>query len=265
MAINPLLNIAIKAARSAAKIIMRALDRLDTIKVSEKNPNDFVTEIDQFSEQEITRIIRESYPEHAILGEEFGESGKGDYTWIIDPIDGTNNFLHGYPHFCISIAVKYKDRLEHGLIYDPIRQELFTATFGVGAFLNEHRIRVGDKKQLPGSLVASCFSNKNGNDIPEFLKILATILSLAAGTRRSGSAALDCAYVACGRIDAMWGINLATWDVAAGALIIQEAGGIVTDFAGEKNYLENGTLVTANPHLSKILLKIINDKLSTKI
>jgi myo-inositol-1(or 4)-monophosphatase len=260
--ITPLMNIAIKAARSASKIIVRAIDRLDTLAIEEKKSNDFVTEIDKMSELEIVRVIRESYPDHAILGEEGGAVGEHDYTWIIDPIDGTTNFIHGHPHFCISIGIKHKDQMEHGLIYDPLRQEMFTATLGNGAFLNERRIRVSQSTQLMGSTIASSFnSSVNNHDFAVYLKILATIIPQAAGTRRSGSAALDCAYVACGRLDALWGIGCyAPWDIAAGTLIIKEAGGIVTDFDGEGNYLAKNNLVAANAYLSKILLQIINEK-----
>lgn len=257
---HPLINIATKAARNASKIIVRATDRLDTIYVAEKNHNDFVTEIDEQAEAEIIRTIQESYPDHAILGEESGASGKSDYTWIIDPIDGTTNFLHGHPHFCISIGIKYKDRMEHGLIYDPWREELFTATFGAGAFLNEHRIRVAERKQLAGSLIATGFGHKSIKDIELYLKILASILPKAAGTRRSGSAALDCAYVACGRTDGFWEMNLAPWDIAAGTLIIQEAGGIVTDFNGGNNYLTTGNIIAGNQNISKIILEIVREK-----
>ncbi|MBU0744039.1 MAG: inositol monophosphatase [Gammaproteobacteria bacterium] len=260
---HPLMTIATKAARSAGKIILRATDRLDTIQVGEKGHNNFVTEVDQQVEQEIINIILDSYPDHAILGEESGVSGTGDYTWIIDPIDGTNNFIHGHPHFCVSIAVKYKDRIEHGLIYDPLRQELFTATFGAGAFLNDRRIRVASRKQLEGSVIASSFGNKASKEIGIFLKILASILPYAAGTRRSGSAALDLAYVACGRLDGAWGINLSPWDIAAGTLIIQEAGGIVTDLGSNDNYLTTGSLIAGNQNIHKIILQLVQEKVLT--
>ena len=164
---HPLMNIAIKAARNASKIILRATDRLDLIKVSEKNHNDFVTEVDQQSEQTIINIIHDAYPDHAILGEESGQSGKSDYTWIIDPIDGTTNFIHGHPHFCISIGVQFKNIIEHGLIYDPLRQELFTATRGTGAFLNDRRIRVAQRKQFAGSIITSGFGHKSAKDVDD--------------------------------------------------------------------------------------------------
>ncbi len=260
--ISPLINIAIKAARNASKIILRALDRMDTITIEEKGPNDYVTTVDRMAELEIIRTIHESYPHHAILGEEGGAVGSDDYTWIIDPIDGTTNFIHGHPHFCISIGVKYKDRMEHGLIYDPLRQEMFTATLGNGAFLNEHRIRVSQHKSLMGATIAAGFNGKKGQDFSLFLRILAAIIPQAAGTRRSGSAALDCAYLACGRVDALWGIGYAPWDIAAGTLIIKEAGGLVSDFDGGDNLFDKKEIVAANGNLFKLLMQIINEKSS---
>lgn len=257
---HPLVNIAIKAIRNASKIILRATDRLDTIRIEEKNHNDFVTDIDQQAEQIIIQTIHESYPDHAILGEESGASGTSDYTWIIDPIDGTSNFLHGHPHFCTAIGIKYKNRIEHGIIYDHLRQELFTATFGGGSFLNDRRIRVATRKQFAGSLIATGFGNKTIKNIEIYLKILAAILPQAAGIRRSGSAALDAAYVACGRVDGFWEMNLAPWDIAAGALIIQEAGGIVTDFEGTSNYLTTGNLIAGNQYLSKTILEVVQKR-----
>jgi myo-inositol-1(or 4)-monophosphatase len=257
---HPLMNIAVKAARSASKIILRVVDRLDTVKVTEKNTNDFVTEIDQSVEQEIINIIHEAYPDHAILGEEGGKSGKSDYTWIVDPIDGTTNFFHGHPHFCISIGVKFKDTLEHGLIYDPLRQELFTATRGTGAYLNDRRIRVAQRKQFAGSIIASGFGNKSIKDIGEYLKILAAILPQAGGTRRSGSAALDFAYVACGRIDGFWEMNLAPWDIAAGTVLIKEAGGIVDDFTANGKYMETGNVIAGNQNIFNLILQVVKTK-----
>jgi myo-inositol-1(or 4)-monophosphatase len=259
---HPLINIATKAARNASKIILRAVDRLDTISITEKGHNDFVTDIDKFTEQEIIRTIHESYPDHAVLGEEGGSSGSSDYTWIIDPIDGTLNFLRGYPHFCISIGIKYKSRIEHGLIYDPLRQELFTATYGAGAFLNDRRIRVSQQKQLTGSLIATCFGHKANRNLENYLKILAAISPQAAGFRRSGSSALDLAYVASGRVDGVCAISLSEWDIAAGTLIVQEAGGIITDFSGNNSYLTSGNVIAGNSNISQILLQIVQKKIS---
>lgn len=258
---HPLINIAIKAARNASKIILRATDRLNTIQVSEKNHNEFVTDIDLQAEQEIIKTIHESYPEHAILGEESGASGKDEHTWIIDPIDGTTNFINGNPHFCISIGIKYKDRIEHGLIYDPLRQEMFTATNGEGAFLNERRIRVSEKKQLSGSIIAIGFSNKNAMSIGSYLKMLAAIMPQSARVRLTGSAALDLAYVACGRLAGSWGIKFSPWDIAAGTLLITEAGGVVTDLDGNNDYMTNGNVISGNQIISKALLQVTKEKI----
>lgn len=257
---HPLMNIAIKAVRNASKIILRATDRLDKIKVSEKQQNDFVTETDQQVEQEIINVIHDAYPDHAILGEESGKSGESDYTWIIDPIDGTTNFIHGVPHFCTAVAVQFKNVIEHGLIYDVLRQELFTATRGDGAFLNDRRIRVAQRKHLVGSIIASSFGNKSLKDIDTYLKILTTILPHAAGTRRSGSSALDLAYLAAGRIDGVWQMNLAPWNITAGSLIVKEAGGIVSDSEGNANYMTTGNLVAGNSHILNLLLQIIKSQ-----
>ena len=255
---HPLINIAIKAARNASKNILRAIDRLDTIKIQEKSHNDFVTEVDQQTEQEIIATIRNAYPDHAILGEESGKSGNSNYTWIIDPIDGTTNFMHGNPHFCISIGIQYKNTIEHGLIYDPLRQELFTATSGRGAFLNARRIRVTQRQQFLGSIIACGFSHKM-TALETYLKILAKLLPRAASIRRSGSAALDLAYVACGRLDGFWTTDFAPWDIAAGTLIVQEAGGIVTDFNGSSNYMKSGKIIAGNSHISTLLMQIIKN------
>lgn len=254
---HPLMNIAIKAARSASKIILRAIDRLDTIKIIEKNYNDFVTEIDQQTEQEIINTVYNAYPNHAILGEESGKSGKSksDYTWIIDPIDGTTNFIHGNPHFCISIGIQHKNIIEHGLIYDPLRQELFTASRGTGAFLNERRIRVAQRKQFVGSTISSLKV-----DLDVYLKTLATILPQAISIRRSGSAALDLAYVACGRLDGFWSMGLAPWDMAAGTIIVKEAGGIVDDFNGNGNYMKTGNIVAGNSHILNLIMQFVKTK-----
>ena len=257
---HPLMNIAIKAARNASKNIIRATDRLDTIKVSAKQPNDFVTDIDKQTEQEIIRVILDAYPDHAIWGEEGGRIGRSEYTWIIDPIDGTNNFIHGHPHFCISIAVQCNNIIEHGLIYDPLRQELFTATRGAGAYLNDRRIRVAKRKNFAGSTIATSIgSGKSEQDLEHYIQMLTKLLPQVAGTRRSGSIALDLAYAACGRLDGCVIMNSATWDVAAGALLIKEAGGIVDDFSGDGigGFLKNGNVITGNANIFALLLQLV--------
>lgn len=258
---DPLINIATKAARNASKIILRSLDNLDNILINEKSTNDFVTEIDKKSEEEIIKVIRQAYPDHAILGEENGLIGSNDYTWIIDPIDGTTNFIHGHPHFSISIGIKYQNQLQHGLIYDPLRQELFTATRGAGAFLNNRRIRVSTRKTLHSSLIGSGYGHSREQNLQDYLKILSALLPPTAGIRRSGSAALDFAYVAAGRIDGLWEFGLSPWDIAAGAVLVKEAGGIISDFAGQENFLETGNVIAGNIKIFKILLQTINSEL----
>ena len=259
---HPLVNIAIKAARSASKISVRAQERVDQLEVTSKGLNDFVTEIDKQSEIEIIKIIHAAYPNHAILGEEGGASGENDYTWIIDPIDGTTNFIHGHPHFSISIAIQYKDKIEHGVIYDPLRQELFTASRGCGAFLNERRIRVSSRKNFEGSIIGIGYNNKRPQFLNTHLQMMANITPHVAGIRRSGSAALDFAYTACGRLDAACQMNISPWDMAAGVLLIKEAGGIVSDFDGGEDYLKTGNVMAANVKLLKLLMQSTLDKSS---
>ncbi|OGT42389.1 MAG: inositol monophosphatase [Gammaproteobacteria bacterium RIFCSPHIGHO2_12_FULL_37_34] len=263
---EPFINIAIEAARAAENIIIKAMNRLDTIKISEKNPNDFVTEVDQRVEREIIRIIRKAYPHHGILGEESGElKGESDYIWIIDPIDGTRNFIHGFPHFAISIAVSYKNKIEHGIIYDPLRQELFTASRGRGAQLNDTRIRVSTRKYLNECLLGTGFSFRYAdrmNSNPT--KILQAILPACGDIRRAGAATLDLAYVACGRLDGFWEFGLHLWDIAAGILLVKEAGGIVADLQGGEDYLKTGNIVVANSTLLKQILNIIKPQFNEK-
>lgn len=259
---NPLLNIAITAARAAGNVITRSLDRLDKIIITEKKPNDFVTEIDQQAEREIIQIIHKSYPNHSILGEESGEITGDDYEWIIDPLDGTRNFIHGFPHFAVSIAVRQKGKILHGVIYDPIRQELFTASRGKGAQLNERRIRVSKNKQLEECLLGTGFPYRHSkSEIEAYTNSLVSLLPLCGDVRRAGAATLDLAYVACGRLDGFWEVGLKIWDIAAGTLLIKEAGGLVCDFTGGEGYLETGNVITANPKILKLLLKQIGPHL----
>jgi myo-inositol-1(or 4)-monophosphatase len=257
---EPLINIAIEAARAAGIIIHRAMKRMDTVKVMEKNPNDFVTEIDQRVEQEIISIVRKAYPSHGFIGEEGGELQGDDYQWIIDPIDGTRNFIHGFPHFAVSIAIAYKNRIEHGVIYDPNRQELFIASRGKGAFLNDRRIRVSERKQLAEALLGTGFAYRHtdkDDDVPK--KILQSLIPLCGDVRRAGAATLDLAYVACGRFDGFWEAGLKIWDIAAGILLIKEAGGMVCDLEGGEDYMKTGNVVAANPALMRQLLKSIKN------
>ncbi len=256
---NPLLNIAINAARIAGNTVIRALDRLDKVKVSEKQPNDYVTEIDQLAEREIIAMIRKSYPNHSILGEESGESGGDDtdYTWIIDPIDGTRNFIHGFPHFAISIAIRHKNKIEHGVIYDPVRQELFCASRGKGAQLNDRRIRVSTRKTLEECLLGTGFSRHSPEHLDTHMNIVKAMIPFCGDIRRAGAATLDLAYVACGRLDGFWETGLKIWDIAAGILLIKEAGGLVCDFDGAENYLTDGNVIAGNPKILKLIFKQI--------
>ncbi len=263
---EPIINIAVEAARAAGNIIMRAMKRLDSVKVAEKGPNDFVTEVDQRVEQEIITVIQKAYPTHGILGEEGGElKGEDDYQWIIDPIDGTRNFIHGFPHFAISIAVMHKNKLEHGVIYDPVRQELFTASRGKGAQLNERRIRVSQRKHLEECLLGTGFAYRHISDdhsVP--FRILQGVIPICGDIRRAGAATLDLAYVACGRLDGFWELGLHIWDIAAGILLVKEAGGMVCDPSGGEDYLKTGNVVAANPIIMRQFLKTIKPHLEDK-
>jgi myo-inositol-1(or 4)-monophosphatase len=256
--LEPIINIAVSAARAAGNIIIRSLDRVDTLRIAEKNPSDFVTEIDQAAEQEIINLIKKSYPSHSILAEESGETKGDDFTWIIDPLDGTRNFIHGFPHFAVSIAVSYKGQIEHGVIYDPLKQELFTATRGRGAQLNSRRIRVSKRTQLEQSLLSTGFPYRHSAVYQEAQRnVLNTLIPISGDVRRTGSAALDLAYVANGRFEGFWELGLKIWDLAAGVLLIKEAGGLVCDIHGGEDYLKSGNVVAGNPNVLKSLLKVI--------
>ena len=254
---HPTLNIAVRAARSAGNVIIRNLDRLDSLAVHTKDRNDFVTVVDQQAEREIIGILRKAYPHHGILAEESGLTDGDEYQWIIDPLDGTTNFLHGFPQFAVSIALRHKGRLEHGVVYDPMRQELFTATRGAGATLNDRRIRVSKRTSLDGALLGTGFPFKEQHHLDAYLDMFRALFPRTAGIRRPGSAALDLSYVAAGRLDGFWEIGLNIWDMAAGVLLIQEAGGLSSDFSGGHDYLESGNLVSANPKVFAEILKAI--------
>jgi myo-inositol-1(or 4)-monophosphatase len=257
---EPMVNIALRAARKAGEQIVRASDDLDRIDVEVKGGNDFVSEVDRNAEREISYHLRKAYPDHAILGEESGLSGdeNADYRWIIDPLDGTTNFLRGIPHYGISIACTYKGRLEHAVILDPVRREEFTASRGRGAQLNGHRIRVSRRTSLEGALLGTGFPFKDHCDdrLGPYTKSLELLAGQCAGIRRGGAASLELAYVAAGRLDAFWEIGLSIWDIAAGVLLIREAGGLVADVDASENYLESGNIVCGNPKCFKAVLQV---------
>lgn len=253
---HPFLNIANKAARVAGNIIIRSIERLDELHLTEKQKNDFVTDVDLQAEEKIIEIIRKNYPFHSILAEESGSAPGDDTVWIIDPLDGTTNYIHGFPHFCVSIAVQQKGRIEHGLIYDPIRQEIFTASRGGGAHVNNRRLRVSSRT-LQGSLLATGFPYRNPQRLAGYMKTFESLLTQVSGVRRAGSAALDLAYVAAGRFDGYWEFDLGAWDIAAGALMVQEAGGLVSEPEGSENFLTSGNIVAGNPKVFKSLLQAL--------
>jgi myo-inositol-1(or 4)-monophosphatase len=253
---HPMLNIAVKAARRAGSVINRAaLDR-GALEIRTKRANDFVTQVDKSAEAAIIDTICQAFPDHAILAEESGEqpAPKSEYRWVIDPLDGTTNFIHGFPQFCVSIAIQHRGATAHGVIYDPLKNELFTASRGSGAFLDDRRIRVSKCVQLKDALVGTGFPFKELSRLDLYMRQLGGMMRGTAGVRRAGAAALDLAYVAAGRMDAFWEMGLAPWDMAAGALMIQEAGGLVGDLGGEATYLECGDIAAATPKVFPQLL-----------
>jgi len=256
---HPMLTIAVRAARRAGSIINRAALAGGSLQVKSKRANDFVTEVDRGAEAAIIEIVQKSYPDHGILGEESGsiDSAKQEYRWIIDPLDGTTNFIHGFPQYCVSIGVEHRGALTHGVVYDPIRDELFTASKGAGAFLNDRRIRVSKCTRLSDALVGTGFPFKELTRVDLYLRQLKHLMEKSSGVRRAGAAALDLAYVACGRLDGFWELGLSPWDIAAGALLIQEAGGLVGDLDGDQNFLESGDLCAAAPKLFPALLQAL--------
>ena len=256
-----MLNTAVKAARKAGALITRASFDVDKLTVRTKQKHDFVSEVDHAAEEAIIGVLREAYPSHGFLGEESGYHDKeAEYLWIIDPLDGTTNFLHGVPQYCISIALQHKGALTQAVVYDPNRNELFTATKGVGAYLNDRRIRVTKTDRFDGALVGTGFPFREVGNLDEYLRMLKNVMMAASGVRRPGAAALDLAWVACGRLDAFWELGLSPWDMAAGALLIREAGGLVGDLDGDEKYLESGRIVAANAKLFSPLLQLLKQK-----
>lgn len=262
---HPIVNIAVRAARRAGDIIIRSADRIDSLNIVKKGKNDFVSDIDRRAEAEIIKIIRKAYPDHGILAEESGGDAAAETLWIIDPLDGTTNYLHGLPQYAVSIAMQHRGRLEHAVIYDPVRQELFTASRGAGAQLNDKRIRVSPANELTATLLGTGFPFRSEQHIDAYLGMFKALLQKAADIRRPGSAALDLAYVAAGRLDGFWEIGLGQWDMAAGALLVREAGGLVGDFGGGERFMESGNLVAANPRVFKEILQTIRPHLTAAL
>ena len=260
-----MLNTAVKAARRAGNIINRAAQNIDILTVTQKAANDYVSEVDREAEAAIIRVISETYPSHSILAEESGASGNSEYVWIIDPLDGTTNFLHGFPHYAVSIALSHKGVLSQAVIYDPVRNELFTASRGRGAYLNDHRMRVGKRSKLQGSLLGTGFPFKEFSVIDTYLAMFKDLAQKTSGIRRAGAATLDLAYVAAGRLDGFWEFGLAPWDMAAGSLLITEAGGLVGDFQGNSGFLETGNIVGGNPKLFSQLIQALAPYLNDKL
>jgi myo-inositol-1(or 4)-monophosphatase len=255
--VHALLNIAVRAARAAGEVIIRSLNRLESLTITSKGRNDFVSEVDHAAEAEIIKLIRKNYPNHAFLAEESGRMGDSDTVWIIDPLDGTTNFLHGFPIFAVSIACQIRGRLEHGVVYDPISQEIFSATRGAGAHLDNRRIRVSKQRGLEGSLIGTGFPYRaNAKYIDSYLAMLKAVMENTAGVRRPGSASLDLAYVAAGRTDAFWEIGLSPWDTAAGTLLIQEAGGLIGTLTGGE-YTQGGNVLAGSPKVYAAMLELL--------
>jgi myo-inositol-1(or 4)-monophosphatase len=261
---HPMLNIAVKAAREAADIIQYGARNLDRLTIDSKGPGDYVSEIDRNAEAAIIDTLLAAFPNHGFIGEEGGGTSRGDpksdYIWIIDPLDGTTNFLHGVPQYCVSIALTVKGQLTQAVIYDPSKNDLFTATRGAGAFMNDRRIRVSKQLKLRDALIGTGFPFRDGAAFDEYIVQIRNLMPKCAGLRRPGAAALDLAYVAAGRFDGFWEMKLNQWDMAAGALLIQEAGGLVTGIDGEDTYMQSGAIVAGTPKIFPELLKTLQAK-----
>ena len=262
---HPMLNTAGKAARRAGNIIIRATRNLDIVAVREKAVNDFVTEVDREAERAVISTLHEAYPGHAILAEESGASGASEYTWVIDPLDGTTNFLHGFPQFCVSIALEHRGVVTQAVVYDPVRNDLFTASRGRGAFLNEQRIRVSKRLHLKAALVGTGFPFRSHAHIEAYLAMLRDIMKGSCGVRRAGSAALDLAFVAAGRLDAFWEIGLSRWDMAAGSLLVTEAGGLVGDLEGNEGWMESGNIAGGAPKVFAEMIQMLAPHLTAPL
>ena len=259
--LHPMLNVAIKAARAAGALINRAALDVESVRISQKQVNDFVTEVDQAAEHAIIETLLGAYPGHGILAEETGsEHGAKDseFVWIIDPLDGTTNFIHGFPVYCVSIALSVRGKIEQAVVYDPTRNDLFTATRGRGAFLNERRIRVSKRTRLQECLVSTGFPFRPGDNFASYLRMMSDVMQRTAGLRRPGAAALDLAYVAAGFTDGFFETGLNPWDVAAGSLLVTEAGGLIGNFTGEADFLEQRECLAGNPRVYGQLVTLLS-------
>jgi myo-inositol-1(or 4)-monophosphatase len=255
-----MLTIAVKAARRAGNIINRGAREIDLLTVTSKGPKDFVSEVDREAERTIVETLLASYPDHAILAEEGtakGANADAENVWIIDPLDGTTNFLHGFPQYCVSVALSQRGQVTHGVIYDPVRNDLFTASRGRGAFLNDRRIRVSKRHHLRDCLIGTGFPFRDGSYLDTYLRMMKTMIEQTAGLRRPGAAALDLAYVAAGFYDGFWEVGLNAWDVAAGSLLIQEAGGLIGDLTGEGDFLHGGQVIAATPKIFAQMVAVL--------
>jgi myo-inositol-1(or 4)-monophosphatase len=257
---RPAVNVAVRAARAAGNVILRYMNRIDGLNVVEKQRMDFASEVDRLAEAEIVKELRRAYPTHAILAEESGAIGKGPLVWVIDPLDGTHNYLRGIPHFSVSIALLEKGEPVYGVVFDPLRGELFTASKGDGAYLNDRRIRVSKRENLGGAMIATGFPYRQRQHLDAQLDMTRALLGQAEDIRRSGSAALDLAYVAAGRYDGYFEIGLKPWDMAAGVLLVREAGGRYGDFAGRDGIPASGNIIAGNLHVAQAMTEVIGAK-----
>jgi myo-inositol-1(or 4)-monophosphatase len=258
---HPMLTTAVKAARRAGSIINRGARDIDLLQVTAKGPKDFVSEVDRAAEAAIVQTLHAAYPNHAILAEEGtarDANANAEHLWIIDPLDGTTNFLHGFPQYCVSIALHHRGHITQAVVYDPVRNDLFTATRGRGAFLNDRRMRVSKRQHLRDSLIGTGFPFRDGAGLDLYVRMMRTMMIETAGIRRPGAAALDLAYVAAGYYDGFWEVGLNPWDVAAGSLLIAEAGGLVGDLSGEGDYLYGGQVIAANPRVFAQMVKLLS-------
>jgi myo-inositol-1(or 4)-monophosphatase len=257
---HPMLNIAVKAARKAGGVILRASRDVDLLKVESKRQNDFVTEVDRAAEAAVIGVLREAYPNHSILGEESGLSkgSQAEFQWIIDPLDGTTNFIHGVPQYCVSVGLLHKGVPTQAVIYDPNRNELFTATRGSGAYANDRRLRVSRRERINEALIGTGFPYSKVESLERYIGMFRKVTLNCAGIRRPGAAALDLAYVAAGRFDGFWEMGLSPWDMAAGILLVTEAGGLVGNFQGETGYMESGEIIAGNPKVFAQLVQLIS-------